>query len=67
VQRKIPEARFIMDLHDASFFLAPSRECHEEIGYVLNSIEYEGIWCNVNANIPLPFEGKFGLSFKDVK
>jgi DNA polymerase I-like protein with 3'-5' exonuclease and polymerase domains len=67
VSKKIPEARFFMDLHDASFFLVPSKECHEEVGHVLNSIEYEPIWCNVTCNVPLPFEGKFGTSFKDVK
>jgi DNA polymerase I-like protein with 3'-5' exonuclease and polymerase domains len=67
VTRKIPEARFILDLHDASFFLAPSKECHEEIGATLNSIDYTDKWCNVNVNIPLPFEGKIGRSFKDVK
>jgi DNA polymerase I-like protein with 3'-5' exonuclease and polymerase domains len=67
VQRKIPEARFVMDLHDASFFLAPNKECHEEIGSVLNAIDYEPIWCNLTTNVPLPFEGKFGTSFKDVK
>lgn len=67
VSKKIPEARFVLDLHDASFFVAPNKECHEEIGRVLNSIDYGPAWTNVNCNVPLPFEGKFGKSFKDVK
>lgn len=67
VSKKIPEARFLLDLHDASFFVAPNEECHREIGEVLNSIDYAPAWCNVNCNVPLPFEGKFGDSFKDVK
>lgn len=67
VSKKIPEARFTLDLHDASFFNAPSKECHDEIGHVLNTINYEPVWCNVNCNVPLPFDGKYGTSFKDVK
>jgi DNA polymerase I-like protein with 3'-5' exonuclease and polymerase domains len=67
VSKKIPEAKFVLDLHDASFFVVPNQECHREIGRVLNSIEYGPAWCNVNCNVPLPFEGKFGKSFKDVK
>jgi DNA polymerase I-like protein with 3'-5' exonuclease and polymerase domains len=67
VAKKIPEARFFLDLHDASFFLAPNRECHEEIGRVLNGIDYSQFWTQCATNVPLPFEGKFGTSFKDVK
>lgn len=67
VAKKIPEARFFLDLHDASFFLAPNEECHNEIGEVLNSIDYSQYWSQCATNVPLPFEGKFGKSFKDVK
>lgn len=67
VSKKIPEARFIMDLHDASFFLVPSIECHREVGHVLNTINYGDVWSQVSCNVPLPFEGKYGRSFKDVK
>ena len=67
VARKIPEARFFLDLHDASFFLAPNEECHHEIGRVLNDINYGEYWTQCATNVPLPFEGKFGTSFKDVK
>lgn len=67
VCRKIPEARFSLDLHDASFFIVPNKECHDEVGHVLNTIKYADAWCNVNCNVPLPFEGKLGRSFKDVK
>lgn len=67
VSKKVPEARFIMDLHDASFFLVPSKECHDEVGHVLNTIRYSDYWTQVPCNIPLPFDGKFGRSFRDVK
>lgn len=67
VARKIPEARFCLDLHDASFFIAPNKECHEAIGEALNSIDYSSYWTQCATNVPLPFEGKYGYSFKDVK
>lgn len=66
VAKKVPEAIFILDLHDASFFLVPNKECHEEVGHVLNTIDYSQ-WGQVTVNIPLPFDGKLGRSFKDVK
>lgn len=67
IARKIPEARFFLDLHDASFFLTPSKECHDEVGHELNKIDYSQYWTQCATNVPLPFEGKCGRSFKDVK
>lgn len=67
VYDKLPEALFMLDLHDAVFFIVKDEATHHEIGRVLNSINYQGLWSNLAVNIPLPFEGKFGTSFKDVK
>jgi len=67
VYDKVPRAQFMLDLHDAMFFIAPDEETHNQIGEVLNSIKYGDLWSNLMVNIPLPFEGKFGRSFKDVK
>lgn len=67
VTEKNPEALFLMDLHDALFFIVPGKAEHEAIGETLNSIDYRGLWSQLDVNIPLPFEGKYGTSFRDVK
>jgi DNA polymerase I len=64
---KVEDALFLMDLHDGLFFIVPNKSVHEEIGQVLNHIDYTQYWSRIKVNIPLPFDGKVGLSFKDVK
>ena len=67
VHEKNPDALFLMDLHDALFYIVPRKEEHDNIGATLNSIDYKGLWSQLDVNIPLPFEGKYGTSFRDVK
>ena len=67
VHEKNPDALFLMDLPDALFYIVPRKEEHDNIGATLNSIDYKGLWSQLDVNIPLPFEGKYGTSFRDVK
>lgn len=61
------DALFQMDLHDGLFYVVPDEATHREIGRIMNSINYDGLWCKMRTNIKLPFDGKFGQSFRDVK
>jgi len=63
----VPEAQFLLDLHDGLFFIVPDEATHIRLGAALNQIKYNSFWPMMNINIPLPFDGKFGRTFKDVK
>ena len=67
--RKIPEALFALDLHDAAFCFAPiqgSKEIGSDLLSCLNSIDYEPFWGFV-PEIPLPYESAIGANFGEVK
>lgn len=53
-------------LHDAMFFAVRDDQEAKEIDAKMNSVDYEAMW-NVELPISLPFEGKTGSSFMDVK
>lgn len=66
---KVPDAYFVLDLHDASFFYVPEDKVEEvakQIDDVLNNIDYTRYW-GFKPCIPLPYESKFGKSFAEVK
>jgi len=66
---KVPEFKFSLDLHDASFGYIKT-EKNEELFMAaqecLNSIDYEKYW-GFKPSIPLPYEGGYGNNFGDVK
>lgn len=67
--KKVPEAKFCLDLHDASFFYVKEdriKEVAAELDNVLNNIDYEPYW-GFKPEIPLPYESNFGKNFRDVK
>ena len=67
--KKEPRAKFILDLHDASFFYIPikdSKEIIKNLDNILNTIDYLPYW-GFTPEIPLPYESKHGNSFADVK
>ena len=67
--RKIPEALFALDLHDAAFCFAPiqgSKEIGSDLLSCLNSIDYGPFWGFV-PEIPLPYESAIGANFGEVK
>lgn len=66
---KVPEALFVLDLHDANFFYVPkgmAAELHKRLDDVLNGIDYEAYW-GFKLPIPLPYESKRGTTWADVK
>lgn len=66
---KVPEAMFLLDLHDANFFYVPvgrAQELHDKLDRVLNEIDYSRYWGFVPP-IPLPYESKRGKTFAEVK
>lgn len=66
---KVPEATFLLDLHDASFFYVKKEDAerlHKELDAVLNGIDYEVYW-GFAPEIPLPYESKRGNTFAEVK
>lgn len=66
---KVPEFIFALDLHDASFGyveIDKAKEIHQKAEEVLNSIDYEPYW-GFKPDIPLPYDGKQGNSFAEVK
>lgn len=66
---KVDDAKFCLDLHDASFFYVPTEKLAEktkELDRVLNTIDYEKYW-GFKPSIPLPYESKFGDNFSKVK
>mgnify|MGYP003436738043 CR=1 FL=1 len=67
--KKVDDAKFCLDLHDASFFYVPADKLEskaKELDVVLNSIDYNPYWGFTPA-IPLPYESKFGDNFSKVK
>lgn len=66
---KVPEAKFILDLHDASFFYVKaenSKETCDKLDDTLNGIDYTPYW-GFTPVIKLPYDSKFGKSFAEVK
>lgn len=66
---KVPEAIFLLDLHDANFFYVKQEDAerlHVELDNCLNGIDYSKYWGFVPA-IPLPYESKRGKTFAEVK
>lgn len=66
---KVPEARFLLDLHDANFFYIPEHmadELHTRLDSALNDIDYSKYW-GFELAIPLPYESKRGKTFAEVK
>jgi len=66
---KVPEALFLLDLHDANFMLVPEDRADEiakKLDYVLDNIQYEQYW-GFEPEIPLPYESKMGVNFSEVK
>lgn len=66
---KVPEFKFSLDLHDASFGYMKTenaKEIFEAAQDCLNNINYETYW-GFKPSIPLPYEGGHGSNFGDVK
>lgn len=66
---KLPEFHFALDLHDASFGYVKSdisKEVFKEAEHILNGIDYEPFW-GFKPSIELPYDGKMGKTFADVK
>lgn len=66
---KVPEAIFVLDLHDANFFYVPEDECDalkDRLDNVLNEIDYSKYW-GFDLAISLPYESKIGYRWSDVK
>ena len=69
LSKKIPEAVFSLDLHDATFNFVPIERLDEitkEILSCLNEINYEPFW-GFTPPIPLPYEAAKGVNFGEVK
>lgn len=67
--RKCPEFKFALDLHDASFGYVREDIAHDmfkEVENVLNTIDYTEFW-GFKPDIELPYDGKMGYTFADVK
>lgn len=67
--QKVPEAKFLLDLHDANFFYIPvdrAEELHTRLDAALNEIDYQKYW-GFELAIPLPYESKRGKTFAEVK
>lgn len=67
--RKIPNANFSLDLHDASFFYAEidkMKETFDNVMETLNDINYKRFW-GFEPEIALPYEGGFGKNFSEIK
>ena len=66
---KVPEAVFVLDLHDANFFFVPeaqAQELHRRLDHTLNSIDYS-VYLGMELPIKLPYESKRGHTFAQVK
>lgn len=66
VHNKVPEAVFILDLHDATFYYVPDTSYGPKIDDVLTNIDYSKYWGFVPA-VKLPYESKMGNSWAEVK
>lgn len=63
---KHPEAIFILDLHDAGFWLINEESQVKELDKSLNEIDYSVHW-DMELPISLPMESGFGRSWADIK
>ena len=63
---QVRESRLITTLHDASFFAVDSLEEGREIERLMNATPYNELW-NVDLPIGLPYDGKIGRNFSEVK
>lgn len=66
---QFPEFHFALDLHDASFGYVDSdisTRIFKEMEEFLNNIDYTRYW-GYKPEIPLPYDGKMGKTFADVK
>lgn len=69
LSKKIPEAIFSLDLHDAAFSYVPNniaKEAEPAILDCLKNIDYESFW-GFTPPISLPYESAVGANFGDVK
>lgn len=69
LHKHIPEFKFCLDLHDASFGYVKSeiaKEIFDKVENHLNTINYAPYW-GAHPDVALPYEGKMGKSFADVK
>lgn len=67
--KQFPEFHFALDLHDASFGYVLSdqaKRIFSEMEEFLNTIDYEPFW-SFKPSIALPYDGKMGSTFADVK
>ena len=67
--KQFPEFHFALDLHDASFGYVLSdqaKRIFSEMEEFLNTIDYEPFW-GFKPSIALPYDGKMGSTFADVK
>lgn len=67
--KEFPEFHFALDLHDASFGYVLSddaKRIFSEMEEFLNSIDYQKFW-GFKPSIALPYDGKMGSTFADVK
>lgn len=66
---EFPDFNFCLDLHDASFGYVTcdkSKRIFAEMEEFLNTIDYGPYW-DMQPEIALPYEGKMGSTFADVK
>lgn len=63
---QVRESLLITTLHDASFFAVKDQEEANEIEHKMNATPYEELW-NVSLPIGLPYDGKLGANFSEVK
>ncbi len=63
---QVRESKLITTLHDASFFAVDSLEEGREIEHKMNATPYNELW-NVDLPIALPYDGKIGRNFSEVK
>lgn len=66
---KVPEAIFVLDLHDASFFYVKDEDAErirQDLDRTLDTIDYQKYW-GFELPIPLPYESKMGATWADVK
>jgi hypothetical protein len=67
--QKFPDVHFTVDLHDATFSLAPEsdlKEIETEMLQCLNDIDYSKYW-GFELPCPLTYESGSGKSFRDIK
>ena len=67
--KQVKSTKFVLDLHDASFFYmdeTKKEEIFNEALETLNSINYKRYW-GFTPKISLPYEGGYGYNFKEIK